>query len=469
DRSPVTSTGRRSPTSATASPTSGTASRTSGRGSRTSGSMTRIAATAQPTCVTGPQTCASVPRTSASSAATPNARPSGGGAGGLEEELRDLDRVQRGALDEVVAREEEHEAAVLARPVGADPPDEHILGLGGRARARRLDDPYARRGGEQRLRQLRRERPVRLDPDRLRMADEHRHAHRRRADRQLRQLEDLARLGADLRLLVGLVALPVPVEPEVVLVGRLGAELLHPLRARAGDRLVRREADAAQARRVVERLEDARERDRRAVRVRDDAGRLEGGQRALAVHLRHDERIAVGEPVGARLVDDERATLDGVGDELAGRGRAAGEEHEVEVARGERAGRRLLDDDAGAQLATCRPRGCKGPHVLVAALAEEPQRHRPDGARRADDADPRVRAHAVPSSNASCSAATAFGTSPLATWQAILIGEVEITSAVTPASSRVANVFAAMPGWLFMPAPTRLTFPRSSRIDHSTS
>ena len=55
-----------------------------------------------------------------------------------------------------------------------------------------------------------------------------------------------------------------------------------------------------------------------------------------------------------------------------------------------------------------------------------------------------------------------------ATWHAILIGDVEMTFDSTPISSSVANVFAAMPGWLFIPAPTRLTLPRSSRIDHST-
>jgi len=37
-----------------------------------------------------------------------------------------------------------------------------------------------------------------------------------------------------------------------------------------------------------------------------------------------------------------------------------------------------------------------------------------------------------------------------------------------PAESSVANVFAATPGWLFIPAPTRLTFPRSSREVYST-
>jgi hypothetical protein len=49
-----------------------------------------------------------------------------------------------------------------------------------------------------------------------------------------------------------------------------------------------------------------------------------------------------------------------------------------------------------------------------------------------------------------------------------LIGEVLTIGASIPACSRVAKVFAATPGWLFIPAPTRLTFPRSSRALHST-
>ena len=58
---------------------------------------------------------------------------------------------------------------------------------------------------------------------------------------------------------------------------------------------------------------------------------------------------------------------------------------------------------------------------------------------------------------------TAWSTSLEGTWQAILIGEVETSDASMPACSSVANVFAATPGWLFIPAPTRLTLPRSSR------
>jgi hypothetical protein len=49
-----------------------------------------------------------------------------------------------------------------------------------------------------------------------------------------------------------------------------------------------------------------------------------------------------------------------------------------------------------------------------------------------------------------------------------LIGEVVTISGSIPNSSRVENAFAATPGWLRIPAPTMLTWPRSSRADHST-
>ena len=55
-------------------------------------------------------------------------------------------------------------------------------------------------------RRLRRERLLGLDPDRLGVADGDGHAHAGRAERQLRELEDLARLLAELRLLLELLA-----------------------------------------------------------------------------------------------------------------------------------------------------------------------------------------------------------------------------------------------------------------------
>src|SRR5438876_53626 len=195
------------------------------------------------------------------------------------------------------------------------------------------------------------------------MADEHGHSNRRGAERQVGQLENLLRLRADLRLLVGLVAVPGPVHREVVLVGRLAAKLLHPLRARA-----------------------------------------------------------------------------------------------------QRLGRCLLDHEPTVEPRARGPRRRERTNLLVAALAEQAQRDGADRARRSDDRDPLAPAQSSSRSNASCRAVTARGTSSVRTWQAILIGDVEITFDSTPISSSVANVFAAIPGSLFMPAPTRLTLPRAPRI-----
>ena len=51
--------------------------------------------------------------------------------------------------------------------------------------------------------------------------------------------------------------------------------------------------------------------------------------------------------------------------------------------------------------------------------------------------------------------------------QEILIGEVEIISMLTPASPSTVNVFAATPGWLFIPAPTSETFPIAGSVTTS--
>src|SRR5581483_9155657 len=115
------------------------------------------------------------PNSTAATAAneTPNqAQPLSSGRGSLarEQELGDLDRVQRRALAQVVAREEEREA-VLDRRVAADPADAH-----------------RRRRCEQLARPLRRERLLGLEPDRLGVPDEDRHTDAGRLDRQLRQL-----------------------------------------------------------------------------------------------------------------------------------------------------------------------------------------------------------------------------------------------------------------------------------------
>jgi hypothetical protein len=177
---------------------------------------------------------------------------------------------------------------------------------------------------------------------------------------------------------------------------RLLGERRHPVGAGARDRLVGRDPHAGEPRLLVERLEDAGERNRAAVRVRDDAVAPERLERPAAVHLRHDERVSVDEAVGGRLVDADRAGGGCDRDERpAGRG-ADREEEEVDVARAERVLGRLLDGERVVAVGQARPRGARGregAHVLVPALGQQAERHRAHCAGGADDSDPRLRAH----------------------------------------------------------------------------
>jgi len=62
----------------------------------------------------------------------------------------------------------------------------------------------------------------------------------------------------------------------------------------------------------------------------------------------------------------------------------------VDVTASERVRRRLLDR-VPAELRAGRPRRGERAHVVVAALLEQPERYRPNGARCADDTDPLLR------------------------------------------------------------------------------
>ena len=95
-------------------------------------------------------------------------------------------------------------------------------------------------------RRLRRQRLLRLDPDRLGVPDEDRHADAGCRDRQVRQPQHLAALLADLRLLVELDSVEVPVHAQIVVGGRLGEQPLHRARAGTRHRLVGRDADAGE-------------------------------------------------------------------------------------------------------------------------------------------------------------------------------------------------------------------------------
>ena len=173
--------------------------------------------------------------------------------------------------------------------------DQDVVATDRIARAWNVLESHAGSVRQESPRNLRSEVLLRLDPDRFRMADQHRYAHARHGDRQVRQLQDLARFGAELHLFVEVLAVEVPIHVEVGLRRGRRAQLLHAVRAGARHRLVRAHAHACEARRVVQRLQRHRQWDGAAVRVRDDAVVPE---RAVAVYLGHDERDALLEPVG---------------------------------------------------------------------------------------------------------------------------------------------------------------------------
>ncbi len=152
-----------------------------------------------------------------------------------------------------------------------------------------------------------------------------------------------------------------------------------------------------EAGRLVQRRQRADELNRRAVRVRDDAL---VGRRRLAVHLRDDERHAVGEPECGGLVDAERPSLDCRGHQLAARRRADREEAKVELARAELFGRRLLDDELSVAVGHGRAGRAlrrERAHLLEPPVGEQLEHDGPDRPGGADDADPGLsHAHALP-------------------------------------------------------------------------
>ncbi len=183
-----------------------------------------------------------------------------------------------------------------------------------------------------------------------------------------------------------------------MLLGRLAGEGGHPLRACARDRLVCRDAHAGEAGSLLQGAEDAGERDRAAVRVRDDPVAVERLERAVAVHLGHDERVAVDQAVRRGLVDAEGAARGRGRDELAARRGSYGEQEEVDVACSEGLRRRLLDDELALPERDPAAGGALGrerANILVAALGEQGERDGADCTGRADDTDSRPLAHSV--------------------------------------------------------------------------
>ena len=166
--------------------------------------------------------------------------------------------------------------------------------------------------------------------------------------------------------------------------------------ARARHRLVGRKPHLAQACRVVQRLEDTGELDRRAVRVRHDPPAVD----RVVVHAGDDERDALGEPERIRLVDAGRAGVGRRRHELRARAGPDREEAEVELVAREPLRRRLFDSQRTAavlHLRAGRPGRRVRADVGEPALGEQLQRDGPDDAGGADDADPGlIRGHELP-------------------------------------------------------------------------
>ena len=214
--------------------------------------------------------CASVRARAATARWRRLRRGSSGDALRRQEQLRDLDRVQRCALAQVVAGEEEREA-VLDRRVLADPADEHVVAARGAARRRELleRDPGA--------------------PPRIEVACSAESGSRvssqtasawptRTGTRTHVALTGSAGSSRILRVSSRSFSSSSNSTPSKLQSirrssssGDCAAQPLHRLRAGARDRLVGGDADAHEPGRVVQRLQRAGERDRAAVRVRDDA------------------------------------------------------------------------------------------------------------------------------------------------------------------------------------------------------
>ena len=191
---------------------------------------------------------------------------------------------------------------------------------------------------------------ARLDPHGLRVPGHDRHAHARDGHRQVRQLEDLARLVDELQLLVGVavVAAEGAGQGQHVVgdrrrvdrgggrlagerVARLLVQRVDRLRAGAGHRLVGRDGDVLEAGLVADRAQHRHELHGRAVRVRDQAA---VPAERVRVDVGHDQRHVGLHAEGRRVVDDDRAALDGDRRPLARARRAGREDGEVDAVEG---------------------------------------------------------------------------------------------------------------------------------------
>ena len=168
-----------------------------------------------------------------------------------------------------------------------------------------------------------------LDIDRLGMADEDRHAHAGRRDRDI-GIEDLARLHLHLPLLLGravghedvdmgdavegdLLGEALAVDRRIGVDGAgLVEELVHRLLAGAGDRLIGGHDHALDPRQIMQRLQRHHHLDGRAIGIGDDVALLVAGD-GIGIDLRHDQRhVGIHAELGG-IVDDDAAGRRGPG------------------------------------------------------------------------------------------------------------------------------------------------------------
>ena len=322
-------------------------------------------------------------------ARTRAARPARAGSnrrGVRENELGDLDRVQRRALAQVVADEEEREPVLDGR-IAADPADEHVVSSGGLLRRRE------RRSSAQR--------PARR-------------AARPRPPPATARSSVSTQTASAWPTITG-------TRTQVALTGRSGSSRIFRVSSRSFASSSNSSPSKSQSmRRSCSSGVSARSRSidcapapetdwyvATRTRVRPAASwsgfraQVSGivqqfglatmpscSARALAVHLGHDERHAVCEPVGRRTCRPRSRRPRRRG----GRARALAEvptekRQRSSSPRRQRLGRRLLDEQP-VELA-CRPSGRTRRRARCRSRArEQRERDRADRAGRADDADP---------------------------------------------------------------------------------
>src|ERR687895_224295 len=413
------------------------------------------------------------------------------------QQLRDLDRVGRGPLAEVVAHDPEVQAALMRR-VAAYAPKE-VAGPARHVDGGRVDrvggvvhHDNAGRLGEQLPALVGREGLAGLDVGRHGMAGVDRDARAGGGDGEVRPAEDLARLEHALALLGRVVValleglhLRQDVERDLVRVDGRRGQLVR-LDHRLGLAVQLLDGALAGARHGLvgghdhpldpDAPEDRAQRHDRlhggAVRVGDDAAVVPEG---IGVDLGHHERhVLIHAPLRG-VVYDDRAGVHEARGPLSARARAGAEEGEVEALDGvlgegcdgevrvagrsnARARRSLAVRDGSS----CGALACER-HDLVGrerALAHDAEDRRAHGAGGAYDGDPHAsgtlgrwspatssgRTASAPSSKAVCSWRTAVSTCSSRTTQEILIGEVEIISMLTSASPSTVSARPATPG-----------------------